>query len=81
MNCPQCDAPHIIPSSTEYLPDGDRRRRWCPLCKFTFWTVERLESVDKTQAFQASMFRLITKANGAHDLARECLERRKEQQP
>ena len=81
MNCPKCDAPHIIITRTEIHPDGDRRRRHCPACRFTFWTVERIESEDNTQAWQAYLFSKIKEQNGAQALAQIILHRRPHHEP
>ena len=70
MNCPNCGATYTYASECDESGETTRRLRKCTQCNFAFWTVERIESVDRQQAFQASMFHLITEANGSREKAR-----------
>ena len=76
MRCPECDGETIV-TRIQYQDDGDVRRRRCLDCRFAFYTVERVLAADTAQAFQASLFRLMT--DGSRDQARRaCAERRRE---
>jgi len=59
VNCPKCGGATIV-TRVQYKDDGDQRRRKCIGCGFAFYTVERMEAADTTQAFQASLFQLLT---------------------
>ena len=70
MTCPNCGASYTICTRVDETDGTTRRRRQCVHCKCTFWTVERLESVDRQQAFQAALFHSITEANGSREKAK-----------
>jgi len=59
MNCPNCGASYTICTRCIGTDGTSRRRRQCVLCKYAFWTVERIESEDRHQAFQASLFQVL----------------------
>jgi hypothetical protein len=74
MNCPNCGGVTIV-TRICYRNDGDQRRRKCTDCGFAFYTVERMEAADTAQAFQATMFKLVT--DSSRDQARRmCIERK-----
>ena len=69
MTCHNCGGQTMV-NRIEYHDDGDKRRRTCLECGLVIWTVECIESVVKHQAFQASLFRTITEANGSREMAK-----------
>lgn len=75
MNCPNCGSMTIV-TRIEYQDCGDQRRRRCLDCGYAFYTVERMEAADTTQAFQATMFKLVT--SSSRDRARQMCNERKE---
>ena len=73
MNCPNCGYTIHKPYRLVYGPELVRWYR-CPSCGFVGPTRERWESAISHEAFQASMFRTITEANGSRAEAEETVE-------
>ena len=76
MKCPKCGGPTIA-TEIRYKDDGDERRRKCIDCGYALWTAERVKAADETQAYQASLFKLMTDGD-ARDQARQLCAERKE---
>jgi hypothetical protein len=74
MNCPNCGYNIAKPYRVIFGPE---LVRWyyCPKCGDVGPTRERWESDIRIEAFQASMFRTITEANGSRTQAEEAVVR------
>jgi hypothetical protein len=75
MNCPNCGHAIPLPYEADRYVDEPIRRYRCARCHFTGSTIERWQSVASIEAFQASMFRTITEANGSRTQAEETVVR------